>query len=326
MPLVQHSDYTPPFIFRNPHLHTIYPSLFRKVKGVSFTRERIETPDGDFLDLDWSRIGADKLLLAIHGLEGSSRSGYIPGIINAFHRRGWDGVALNLRSCSGEPNRLLRSYHSGATEDIDTTIAHIRQHSAYRKIALVGFSLGGNLTLKYLGERASSLPPEIFRAAAISTPCDLESSAWKLSEEIGGLYLKNFLRNFRRKIRQKMERLPGEISDENFHEIKTLRDYDERYTAPIHGFASAEDYWTRCSSKQFLPDIRIPTYLLNAWDDPFLQAESFPFEEARNCEYLFFEAPKFGGHVGFVAQNSRQEYWHETRVVEFINSQSVSTR
>ncbi|PIE31702.1 alpha/beta hydrolase [candidate division KSB3 bacterium] len=321
MPLLQHSDYTPPFIFRNPHLHTIYPSIFRKVNGVSFTRERIDTPDGDFLDLDWSRIGAKKLILAIHGLEGSSHSGYIPGIIHAFQRRGWDGVALNLRSCSGEPNRLLRSYHSGATEDVETTIAYLLRHYHYTKIAIVGFSLGGNLTLKYLGERGASLPPEIFRAAAISTPCDLKSSAWQISEELGGLYLKNFLWHFRRKIRQKMKRMPGAISDENFHEIKTLRDYDERYTAPIHGFASAEDYWTRCSSKQFLPDICIPTFLLNAQDDPFLRQESFPFEEAQSSSYLFFEAPKFGGHVGFVARNLQQEYWHETRVVTFIHAE-----
>ena len=318
MPLIEHSTYTAPCIFRNRHLHTIYPALFRKVTAVAFIRERIDTPDGDFLDLDWSRIGSDKLVVAIHGMEGSSRSRYIPGMIKAFNRRGWDGVAYNLRGCSGEPNRRLRFYHSGDTDDLEVVIRHILAQHSYRKLAIVGFSLGGNITLKYVGERGTSLAKEIIRAAAISTPCDLESSAWQISEKSNAIYLKNFLREFHRKIRVKMQLMPGQISDKNFHKITTLQDYDDRYTAPIHGFADARDYWTKCSAKQFLPDIRIPALLINALDDPFLREQSYPFEEARQSRYLFLETPPKGGHVGFVALNPEHEYWHETRVTAFM--------
>jgi predicted alpha/beta-fold hydrolase len=318
MPLIKHSTYTPPLLFKNRHLHTIYPSLFRNVRGVSFTRERIDTPDGDFLDLDWSRVGSDKIIMAVHGLEGSSRSGYIPGILKTFNRRGWDGVAMNLRGCSGEPNRLLRFYHAGATEDLDTAVQHVLDRNSYTQLALAGFSIGGNLTLKYLGERGTDLPHQITKAAAISTPCDLKSCAWKLSEASNQLYLKNFLWGFRRKIRAKKQIMPDKIHDHNFHTIKTLKDYDDRYTAPIHGFADAEDYWAKCHCKQFLADIRVPTLLINALDDPFLTEESYPYDEAEQNPDLFLETPSFGGHVGFVALNSDAEYWHETRVTSFI--------
>lgn len=318
MPLIRHSDYCPPLLFKNRHLHTIYPSLFRKVHGVKFTRERIATPDDDFLDLDWLRQGSERLVLTIHGLEGSSRSKYIPGMLKAFQHRGWDGVSLNLRGCSGEPNRLLRSYHSGATEDIEATVRHVLQEYSYRKIALIGFSLGGNLTLKYLGEQGSALPQEIVGAAAVSTPCDLASSARKLSEKGNVLYLKNFLRAFRKKIQDKMQRMPDKINDRNFHEVTSLKAFDDRYTAPIHGFANAEDYWTRCSSKQFLTGIQVPTLLLNARDDPFLDEPSYPIEEAARHKYLFLEMPDFGGHLGFTARNPKGEYWHETRVCSFL--------
>lgn len=318
MPLVDSLSYMPPVIFRNHHLHTIYPSLFRRVNGVKFTRERIDTPDGDFVDIDWSRIGSEKLLLAIHGLEGSSRSRYIPGIIHAFQRRGWDGVAYNLRGCSGEPNRTLRFYHSGDTADLDVVVRYVLGDHHYTQLAIVGFSLGGNITLKYVGERGTSLPKELTHAAAVSTPCDLQSSSWKLAEPSNVLYMRNFLRHFHRKIRMKMQQFPGHISDEGFHEIKNFKDYDDRYTAPIHGFRNAEDYWEKCSAKPFLSGIRIPTLLINAQDDPFLPEACYPVQEARDNSHFFLEIPSFGGHVGFVTKNSHQEYWHESRIAAFM--------
>ncbi len=318
MPLIKQSNYKVPFLLRNCHAHTVYPYFFRKVKGVDFIRERIDTPDADFIDLDWSKIGSKSLLLAIHGLEGNSSSKYMPGMIKAFNRRGWDGLAYNLRGCSGEPNRLLRSYHSGDTDDLDTVVQHVLKQGDYTQLAIVGFSLGGNLALKYLGEPGRTLPPELISGAAVSAPCDLESSALQISESFNARYLHEFMQCFQQKIQAKAQMFPGEISDENFHEIKSLQDYDERYTAPIHGFANAKEYWTKCSSRQFLAGIRIPTLLLTALDDPFLREESYPFEEARNSEYLFFETPKFGGHLGFVSLNARREYWHEKRVSSFI--------
>ena len=318
MPVIAQSTYTPPVGFKNRHLQTIYPALFRKVTGVTYARERIDTPDGDFLDLDWSRVGSDKLVLAIHGLEGSSRSSYMPGILKAFNRRGWDGVAVNLRSCSGEINRRPRFYHAGATEDVQTVVSSLLQQRQYAELALVGFSIGGNLTLKYLGERGVTLPSVIKSAAAISTPCDLTSCAWKLAERSNAFYMQRFLLSFRRKIKAKRQLLPAKMTDANFRRIRTFKAYDDRYTAPLHGFANAEEYWAQASSKPYLPQIRIPTLLVNALDDPFLAQASYPIAEAQQNPYLFLEMPASGGHLGFVTFDRNGEYWHETRVAAFI--------
>lgn len=317
MPLNSKSDYNPMFLFSNAHFQTIYPPLFRKVKGVHYVRERIFTPDRDFIDLDWSKVGADRAVIVSHGLEGHSRRSYVLGMIKAFNARGWDGIAFNFRGCSGEPNRLLRSYHCGATEDLHSVISHVIDKKRYSCIALVGFSVGGNLTLMYLGEKHDVLPSLIKSAAAVSVPCDLESSSKKLAQRSNMLYMKRFLKMCHNKIRIKMKIMPGEINDANYDSIKTFEDFDNRYTAPIHGFLHAKDYWSKCSCKQYLAGINIPTLLINAQNDPFLGKACYPLEEARNNPYLFFEMPKSGGHVGFVDFKSNGEYWHETKIAAF---------
>jgi predicted alpha/beta-fold hydrolase len=288
---------------------------------VNYTRERISTDDGDFIDLDWSRVGADKAVIVSHGLEGHSQRSYMLGMIEAFNRRGWDGVAYNFRGCGGEPNRLLRSYHSGATEDLHTVVCHLLETERYSSISLVGFSIGGNLTLKYIGEMGRGLSRLIKSAAAVSVPCDLESSASKLAERSNTLYMKRFLRMFHDKIRKKMEIMPGQIDDSGYTSIRTFKEFDARYTAPIHGFPSVEDYYTRCSCKQFLSKIDIPTLLINAQNDPFLPDECYPVEEAGESRCLFLEMPASGGHVGFVDFNASGEYWHESRVASFITGE-----
>ena len=320
MPLVKQSTYKPPPFFKNSHIQTIYPSLFRKVNGIDYLRERIDTPDGDFIDLDWSRVSSEKAVIVSHGLEGDSQRHYMRGIIKAFNKRGWDGIAFNYRGCSGEPNKLLRSYHSGATEDLHTVICHVLEQNRYTKLALVGFSLGGNLTIKYIGERGSALSPFIQVAAAISVPCDLASSASRLSEKSNTIYTKRFIRLLKKKVKSKMQIMPGKINYDNFKTIKSLKDFDDLYTAPIHGFVNAEDYWSKCSCKQFISNITIPTLLINASDDPFLSKECYPLKESQKSEYFFLEMPKGGGHVGFVTFNSEGEYWHETRVTSFVKS------
>ena len=320
MPIIAPSTYTPPWYFKQRHLHTIFPSLCRNVRRVAWTRERLDTPDGDFIDLDWARGAATQLVIAIHGLEGSSRSKYIPGLMHAFRRRGWDGVAYNLRSCSGEPNRLLRFYHAGDSADLETVVRHVLTRTPYTQVALVGFSIGGNILLKYLGEQGAALPSAIRAAAAISAPCDLASSAEQLSTRANRLYLRQFLESFRAKIRTKMCQFPGQISDAGFDEITSFKTYDDRYTAPLHGFANATDYWAQCSAKPWLPAIRIPTLLLSALDDPFLSAACYPFAEAQQNAALYLETPDFGGHVGFVARHPNQEYWHETRITAFVQA------
>ncbi len=318
MPLISKSEYNPLKIFSNEHVQTIYPTLFRKVKGVNYVRERIFTPDHDFIDLDWSRMGADRAVIVSHGLEGHSRRSYVLGMIKAFNKRGWDGIAFNFRGCSGEPNRLLRSYHCGATEDLHTVVTHVINKKIYTCISLVGFSVGGNLTLMYLGEQNHTVSPLIKSAAAVSVPCDLESSSRKLAERSNRLYMKRFLKMFHEKIRIKMQIMPDKINDTEYHSILTFEEFDNRYTAPIHGFSSAKDYWTKCSCKKFLSGINIPALLINAKDDPFLDKDCYPIKEAKNSPYLFLETPESGGHVGFIDFNSSGEYWHEKRVAKFI--------
>jgi len=350
MPVIENSSYKVPFLFRSKHLNTIIPSTFRKVKGVNYERERIELPDGDFLDLDWSRVGSNKIAIVCHGLEGKSHRVYVRGMVRALNRGGWDAAAVNYRGCSGEPNRLLRSYHSGSTDDLHTMVTHVagtgkycqwcearqkvevcsltmfaesrsrRADSAeYRKISLIGFSLGGNLILKYLGENVYPIPSSVKIAAAVSTPCDLDSSVNEMDRWRNRIYLRRFLRMLHGKIRDKMRILPGEINDDDFSSIKTLRQFDDRY-APIHGFKDARDYYEKCSSGQFLSGIRIPTLLINARDDPFLSRECYPIKEAKRSRYLHLEMPKHGGHTGFFLNSRSGDYWHEERIMEFIGT------
>jgi len=239
-------------------------------------------------------------------------------MVRVLNKGGWDATALNFRGCSGECNKKLRFYHSGDTGDLQTVISHLSAQGRYSEIALVGFSLGGNVVLKYLGEREAGLPEVIRKAVAISVPCDLTSSSHRLAEPVNRLYLKRFLRMLRKKIRMKMAIMPDLISDDGYGSIKTFKEFDNRYTAPANGFENAEDYWKRASSKPFLRSISIPTLLINAADDPFLTEQCFPVEEARENPFLFVEIPDHGGHVGFVTFNRSGEYWSESRVLSFL--------
>lgn len=317
MPLVEGVTYRPPFGLGEGHLQTIFPALFRKVALVTPERERIETPDGDFLDLDWGKGGSYGGLVVIsHGLEGDSRNACVQGMAAAFKRAGWDVLAWNLRGCSGETNRLLRSYHSGATDDLATVLAHVPPH--YSRIALVGFSLGGNITLKYLGDAGTAADSRIAAAVTFSVPCDLASSALELETPANRIYMAHFFRSMRQKVRVKMAMFPGLVSDEGLDEMRTFREFDGAYTAPMNGFASAEDYWAKASSRPVLHRIAVPTLLVSAANDPFLPAQCLPKAEAAASDTFSFENPPGGGHVGFVSFNALNEYWSETRAVEFV--------
>lgn len=318
MPLVEESTYSPPPFFNNGHIQTIIPSLLRIVTDVNYKRERIHTPDHDFLDLDWSKLGSKNLAIVIHGLESNSEANYMKAMIKALNRRNWDAVAINLRGCSGEPNKLFRSYHCGETEDIQTVFSHITQNNSYNKIALVGFSLGGNIILKYVGEQGKKISPLIHKAAAVSVPCDLESSAWHLAKNSRWLYMKRFIFVMQKKFRLKHRMFPEKLDQKYLHSLKTFKDIDEWYTAPAHGFTCAEEYWSKASSINFVSNINIPTLLINAQDDPLLSQESFPWEEAKKSQYFIFEAPRSGGHVGFITFNKNGEYWHESRISDFL--------
>jgi len=319
MPLVDRSSYTPPPGFGNGHLQTIFPVLTRKVALITTVRERIETPDGDFLDLDWDTSNASsRLLIMTHGLEGSSTNPYVQAMAAAASRNGWDTLAWNLRGCSGQPNRLARSYHSGATEDLATVIGHVRGTGRYQRIDLVGFSLGGNLTLKYLGDCGSNLPIEIGAAVTFSVPCDLASSSLQLERPMNRIYMHRFLRTLRIKIREKMIRFPNQIHDVGMDSMRTFRQFDDAYTAPLHGFRDAAEYWRKASSLPVLHAIAIPTLLVSARNDPFLARACYPIEQARRNPNLYLEMPASGGHLGFIVFNRLREYWSESRAIAFL--------
>ena len=308
MPVI-HSSYRPPFFLRNGHLSTIYPTLFRRRSSPSIVRERLELPDGDFIDLDWSEQKCSRLAIIGHGLEGESSAKYMLGLSVALRKRGWDTLAWNCRGCSGEPNRLLRSYHSGVSGDLGHVIAHAIP-KGYQSIALIGFSLGGNIVLKYLGEQGSNLHPEVKAGVTFSVPCDLTSSSLRLAEWDNKIYMSHFMDGLKNKM------FPGRLNLNGIKSIKTFSQFDDRFTAPLNGFLDARDYWLRASSKPHLEAIQIPSLMIQAANDPFLTEACFPKKIAKASKSLHLEIPRHGGHVGFISRGS--EYWSETRCAEFL--------
>jgi predicted alpha/beta-fold hydrolase len=325
MPLIPHSRYQPPFYMFNGHLQTIVPSLWRSVPEVRYQRERVETEDGDFLDLDWSKISAgqksDTLAIVSHGLEGDAGRPYVRGMVRALNRAGFDALAWNYRSCSGEMNRLLRSYHLGDTDDLDFVVRYALGDSHYRRVYLTGFSAGGNVTLKYLGEKADRVPAQVQRAAVFSVPTDLKSSSQHIARPENRVYLNRFLKTLRAKMRQKAELLPGQVDIENLDELRDFMQFDDRFTAPMHGFKSADEYYEHASSGRYLQNIRVPTLIVNAENDPFLPPTCFPRDAAANSQFVFLETPREGGHVGFPEGTPDGDYYSERRAIEFLTSE-----
>ncbi len=305
------NPYTPPTLLFNRHLETIFPSLFRKVEFRKPRTERITTPDDDFLDLDWYEQGAEKVVIISHGLEGNSKRSYVRGMAKAFYQAGYDVLAWNYRGCSGETNRQLRFYHSGATDDLHTVVSHAARR--YPDLRLLGFSLGGNLTLKYLGE--SWAHPSIRKAVAISVPLNLHTSCLAISRPSNWIYTKRFLLSLSAKVKAKPE-LSRAVDIGKLETIRTLFEFDDHITGPLHGFTGALDYYTRCSALYFLDNIRTPSLVLNAKNDPFLSPECFP---AHAHSPLELEYPSRGGHVGFARFDGNGLYWSETRALAFMN-------
>lgn len=308
------------FPFNNGHVQTILPALLRRGPAVRYARERIPTPDGDFLDLDWCGSGNSRVAVVLHGLEGSSSRSYVRGMVHALTRNGWDCAAMNFRGCSGEPNLKLGMYHSGLTEDLDTVVRHVLDKVAPDALGLVGFSMGGNQILKYLGEDPHRVSGRIVGACAISVPCDLEGAAHALARPVNSVYMEYFLKSLRRKIRQKAEMFPGALDTTGLDSVRTFAEFDDRYTAPMHGFAGALDYWRRCSSLRVLSDIASPALILNAADDPFLSPDCFPFAAARQNPFLTLEVPSTGGHCGFLSVPRDGLHFLERRVLAFLDS------
>ncbi|MBA4745102.1 MAG: alpha/beta fold hydrolase [Muricauda sp.] len=318
MPQVN-SDYTPPFLFKNGHFATIYSGIIRSVNGVVQKREKLTLSDGDFLDLDWSdsQMPTQKLVVLLHGLEGDAQRPYITGSAKILNQNGYDTCAVNYRGCSGEPNKMYRSYHSGATEDLIEVLDHILNTRDYSEIYLKGFSLGGNLLLKYLGEE-NDVPRELKGAVAVSVPCNLHDSCQQLLSRKNILYAIRFKGNLLGKLRQKQQMFPEKISEADIKKIKTLKDFDDIYTSKAHNFKDALDYYHKCSSLQFLPNIKVPSLIINAKNDSFLGPECYPIKETENNHSLYLETPTYGGHVGFWGKKNIT--YTEKRALDFFNS------
>lgn len=304
------------FPFHSGHVHTLYPPLFRSTPRIRYERQRFETSDGDFLDLDWSVGGNARLAVILHGLEGHSHRKYVLGMARAARVRGFDVLAMNFRGCGGEPNRKLAMYHSGWTRDLHEILLMVREAGRYESVVLVGFSLGANIVLKYLGEEPDQVPELLRGAVAVSVPCDLEDSARALSRPLCRIYTRYLLRQLQAKIVVKAHMFPGALNLSGLEQISTFQEFDDRFTAPLHGFRDALDYWRRSSCKQFLRNIRRPVCIINARNDPFLGPACFPEEEARCNRLLTLLMPATGGHVGFVTRD--REYWSERTAMRFL--------
>ena len=318
-----------------PHLQTLGARLLRPGGGIPLWRERVELPDGDFVDLDFAvdpeslaRDGRRPLVLLLHGLEGSARSKYALETYRALERRGIAAVGLNFRSCSGELNRLPRMYHSGDTGDIAFVIRLLAERFPESRRGVIGFSLGGNALLKFLGESGESARAHLEAAAAVSVPYDLSVGADYLARPSGRCYSWFLLRKLQRKVRAKQHNMPPEVDIKRALAAKTFREFDDAATAPLHRFNGAEDYYQRSSSRRFIARIKIPTLLLQAADDPFQPTEGVPATAFRDNPNIVAVLTETGGHVGFVARSFPWDpvFWCEAEVARYMEAMLVDRK
>ncbi len=298
-------------------MQTLWPYLFRRTPQVELKRERLELPDGDFLDLDWSTNGSGPIVVILHGLEGSSDSKYVRGLLKAVHERGWRGVVMHFRGCSGEPNRLPRSYHSGETGDLAYVVDLLRQREPEAPLFVVGFSLGGNVLLKWLGQTGALAP--VKAAVAVSVPFLLGESAKRLDQGFSRIYQWGLMRSMRQSVAEKRKRMALPLQIEDLSVLRTFRDFDEHVTAPLHGFAGANDYYARSSSRQYLKGIQIPTLVVQSCDDPFMTDAVIPQKKELSTT-IELELYDSGGHVGFVGGGWpwAPRCWLEKMILQYL--------
>lgn len=319
--------FKPAWWLRNCHLQTIYPALFRKSPATAGChRERLTTPDNDFVDIDFCGTGNQPLIILLHGLTGSSQSGYVKGLQLALFKQGFRSAALNFRGCSGQPNNTARCYHSGETEDIQFLYQTLRRREPHASMAAVGFSLGGNVLLKWLGEQGQDL--NLFAAVAVSVPFLLGACATRLDTGLSRLYRRNLLNELKAYIQTKHLHLKNIGRLDDAEKINALGDlaainsfwqYDDRVVAKLHGFEDVHDYYRRSSSRQYLKSIMVPTLLIQAYDDPFMSPDVFP-GAGDISPFVRLEFTQHGGHVGFITGRIpfKPHYWLEQRIPEFL--------
>ncbi|MBB6005566.1 YheT family hydrolase [Arcicella rosea] len=341
MPIIQ-TCYKPSHIWKDAHFSTIYPSTLRKVTGIQYKRERIELWDGDFLDLDWSMAKSSipnvktkkkkaivlpenvqpskSLAILSHGFLGNSTRPYLLGGVKAFNAIGWDALAWNHRGLSGENNRLERITIHGGSDDLEAVINHTLSKGIYEEIVLVGYSKGANITLKYAGEKGSEIPKEIKKIVGISSPTDLQGSVDAMGKS--GFYAERFKGKLLKFLKNRWELIDNQMFKE-FEKYKFLDDFTNNYIAPLHGMKDAEEYYEQCAAAPHVPKIRIPTFILNAKNDPVLSESCAMLDVAKDSDYIFSEYPNYGGHCGFYASNPEGLYYGDKRMIEFVEGKIV---
>ena len=315
--MIVHSLFNPPWWLTNPHLQTVWSVLFRRRKPLDIKAERLELADGDFLDIAWIGRNRGPHILILHGLEGCIHSHYANGLLHTLDEAGYSPVFMHFRGCSGTPNRLPRSYHSGDTGDLAQVIKHIGQVSEKPLVALIGFSLGGNVLLKWLGEQRGTASVKV--AIAVSVPFLLNDCARRLEQGLSRIYQAYLLRRLKRSYREKFTRITSPLSID-LNRLNSFRAFDDQVTAPLHGFDGVQHYYDQSSCRQYLKSIQIPTLIIHARDDPFMRSTTIPTEEELSS-MITFELSEKGGHVGFVTGNRpwRPGYWLEQRIIEYLS-------
>lgn len=318
------NTFKPAWWLPNSHLQTLWPVLCRRnITDLPIKRERVELPDGDFIDLDWVQTQATgPIVLVLHGLEGSIDSHYAKGMLQKILENGWRGVFMHFRGCSGEPNRLPRSYHSGDTGDVDYIVKFLLEREPHSKIASIGYSLGGNVLLKWLGETNSANPLQA--AIAVSVPFELHKAATRIQKGFSKFYQWYFIRCLRERLSHKFQDNNSPLDTSVIYQVSTMFEFDDKVTAPLHGFSGVKEYYSTASSRQYLRSIHVPTLILHAKDDPFMSEDIIP-EDGELSAKVKLEITEAGGHVGFVSGKYpwRSQYWLEERVPEFLRDYLV---
>ncbi len=318
------NDFKPAWWCRGRHFQTIYGGLFRSNPKLPLRRERLETPDGDFLNLD--RLDGPQnspVLIVLHGLGSSANVPYIHSLLREAHEAGWRAIAINARGSNGELNRLKQMNHGGKTEDLDFVLSHLIKTEHPEKIYLVGYSLGGNIILKWLGEKGSLIPKEVKKAAAVSVPYDLSRAAHNLDHGFNQkIYARLLLKRLRKQALEKEKQYPGILDIEKVKHAHTFQVFDREVTARLNGFKDEYDYWTKSSAVNYLDGIKIPVLLIHAANDPFLPKQDLPLEKIKQSGYLKLLLTSDGGHLGFVSGKIpfHQNRWLEHAIFKFFKN------
>ena len=311
------TSFKPAWWCRNRHLQTLWPVFFRRRLRPKVRRERLELPDGDYVDLDWTLNDSGPVSIIFHGLEGSSHSHYARGLLDLLPRKGYRAVVMHFRGCSGEPNRLARAYHSGDTGDIDFCIRTLKAREPNTPLVTIGFSLGGNALLKWLSEQGNKAPVQC--AVAVSVPFQLHESTQHMQRGFARIYQWHLLKSLKRNLLRKTANFTLPAGADEIRRMTNFYDFDDRITGPLHGFSGAMHYYSSSSSRQYLQKIQIPTLIIHAEDDPFMHANVIPKANEISAA-ITFDLHRYGGHVGFIGGKWpwKPRYWLEERIMEWL--------